>query len=103
MWTEKQPASHDRVPVAVVALVSRVVVLAWSAACAAIAPPYDSSNSLLWGAEPPTRGDAWVEAALGHTANWDGVYFTEVARVGYTAEHQHAFFPGLPVALNVLR
>ena len=88
--------------VAVVAAVSRAAVLVWAAACAALAPPSDTSNLLLR-PDLPTAADAWVERALGHTANWDGAYFAAVAARGYASEKELAFFPGLPACLAALR
>ena len=96
-------ASGGEISIAAFAVCTRVAVLAWSALCAHLAPPYDTSGGLLEIDYPRTALDAWVAALLSHTANWDGAYFTEVARVGYTAEKQHAFFPGLPVVLQALR
>ena len=85
-----------------VAVATRAAVLGWAAACAALAPPYDTSNDLLTDG-PLTAVDAWVERALGHTANWDGAYFARIAARGYTSEKELAFFPGLPACLAVLR
>jgi hypothetical protein len=92
--------------VASLAAGSRAAVLAFAAVAAWLAPPYDSSNALIsrpsLGA-PLSHGDELTEAALGHLANWDGAFFAYAARFGYTVELQHAFYPGLPLALAFLR
>ncbi|KNC46892.1 glycosyltransferase family 76 protein [Thecamonas trahens ATCC 50062] len=66
---------------------SRVVVAVVMAAAAACLPPFDASGS---------------RAALGHAANWDGIYYTAIADRGYVYEHEMAFFPGWPLLLRAV-
>lgn len=83
-------------------LIVRVVILIWSIAMGQIGLPYDTSLSI------PRRGDdesgaldsALLSLLLPLSA-WDGVYFTEIARGGYSAEKFFAFFPGFPAVLHV--
>ena len=85
---------------------SRATVILWAALCAYIASPYDSSNSILRDIDSDgtlTHLDNYVDRLVGHLGNWDGVYFIEIARVGYTTEKELVFFPGLPVCIAVMR
>ena len=44
---------------------------------------------------------AW--SALGQYSRWDAAYFLRIAQVGYEYEKNHAFQPGLPIAINMFR
>ena len=99
------PASSSRsrcVPTALVALASRVALLAFLLPLAG--PPYDSSFHLLPpGALQERRAlDSAVVRALAPLASWDGAYFLHLAAPwgGYAYEQFHAFFPALPAALS---
>ncbi|RLN87112.1 hypothetical protein BBJ28_00015807 [Nothophytophthora sp. Chile5] len=74
------------------AAASRVCVSLLALATASIVTPYDTSSHLLVGASP-----------LAAFANWDGVYFSTIARSGgYEYEHFHAFFPFYPLLTGLL-
>ena len=87
-------------PVALLALASRVALLAWAAAVAALLPAHDTSGdvTVLRPLRPPGALplDAPLARALGHMANWDGQWLTRVAARGYDAPQAYAFFPALP-------
>ncbi|KAG7399528.1 hypothetical protein PHYBOEH_008653 [Phytophthora boehmeriae] len=68
------------------AVASRVSVVLLALATSVVVTPYDTSSHLQAGA-----------FYLSSLANWDGVYFSHIARHGYDYEHFHAFFPMYPL------
>ena len=55
------------------------------------------------------RGGGWTRAlatracaASRATTSWDGEHFVALALDGYAFEHQHAFYPGLPIATRAV-
>ncbi|KAG6587249.1 glycosyltransferase family 76 protein [Phytophthora cinnamomi] len=68
------------------ACATRACVTLLALATAALVTPYDTSSHLQAGGSP-----------LAALSNWDGVYFSHIARSGYDFEHFHAFFPLYPL------
>ncbi|KAE8879388.1 hypothetical protein PF005_g7481 [Phytophthora fragariae] len=68
------------------AVATRACVMLVALATAAVVTPYDTSSHLQTGGSP-----------LAALSNWDGVYFSHIARSGYDFEHFHAFFPLYPL------
>lgn len=68
------------------AAATRACVTLLALATAAIVTPYDTSSHLQAGG-----------SSLAALSNWDGVYFSHIARSGYDFEHFHAFFPLYPL------
>lgn len=60
-------------------------------ATSAIVTPYDTSSHL-----------SATKVPLAGLSNWDGVYFSHIARRGYDFEHFHAFFPLYPLLVRWL-
>ncbi|KAJ8290179.1 hypothetical protein GJAV_G00009640 [Gymnothorax javanicus] len=50
--------------------------------------------------EEPRLLDGGVEALLGGLSRWDAEHFLFIAERGYVFEHNHAFFPLLPLSLR---
>lgn len=98
--------SSSPLPVALFALGTRLALLAWAAAAAALLPPYDTSGEAV---TAPARAvdtrpwDAPVLAATRHLGHWDGQYYAHLASAPYDELQFYAFFPGLPLALAATR
>ena len=75
--------------VAACAAGSRALVVSVNVACSWLFTAFDSRM----------RGSG-SRAPLQSLGNWDGEHFVGIARTGYTHEHSHAFFPGLPMAMR---
>lgn len=80
--------------VVVFAAASRAAVTLVALLTARLVTPYDTSTRLAAGGVGP------YAAAF---ANWDGVYFTQIATQGYDYEQVHAFFPLYPLLMRALR
>ncbi|KAF4655767.1 hypothetical protein FOZ61_007390 [Perkinsus olseni] len=82
--------------IALSAAASRVLCLSIGLLSARYLHPYDTSGNIYPGAQDGLG--RW----LSPLAYWDGVYFLRTAEIkGYGYEHTHAFFPGLPIAINL--
>ncbi|TYZ62763.1 hypothetical protein PybrP1_004162 [[Pythium] brassicae (nom. inval.)] len=75
------------------AAASRAAVTLIALLTARLVTPYDTSTRLAAGSAGP------YAAAF---ANWDGVYFTQIAARGYDYEQMHAFFPLYPLLMRAL-
>ena len=94
-------AMRARAAMLVVALVARGAL-----------PTYDASNDAprrARGDAGRARGGGWTRAlatracaASRATTSWDGEHFVALALDGYAFEHQHAFYPGLPIATRAV-
>jgi GPI mannosyltransferase 2 len=94
----------ESVQVFKVALGVRIVVVVCGALLAWLATPYDSGVILDKSSHgEPAAADALVGTVLGPFGNWDAVYFLHIAQYGYEYEMFHAFFPGVPGALVLVR
>jgi Gpi18-like mannosyltransferase len=94
--------------IAALAIATRIGVLSLALLSRKIIGPYDTSAPLSpldpSASHPRPAVDAFVQdVAFGGLANWDGVHFLHIAEAGYWYEHQHAFFPLLPIATRVVR
>ncbi len=94
---------------AVMAILSRVMTLLMSMSFTAVSNlPYDSSLEVLHfasGATCPESSEKCPEAsreAFGCMCHWDCLYFTHIARYGYTHEKFYAFFPLYPLCIRAL-
>ncbi|KAF4673422.1 hypothetical protein FOL47_010574 [Perkinsus chesapeaki] len=83
--------------IALAAICSRAVCLLVGLVSAECMHPYDTSGNIY------PAGHKNVGEWLSPLAYWDGVYFLRTADIeGYEYEHTHAFFPGLPILINVM-
>ena len=80
------------------ALISRVVMWILSIASNVLIRDYDTSCTVT----SISGADGIVENLFGQFARWDGVYFTRIAEFGYEYEQNHAFFPLLPLLINLI-
>jgi phosphatidylinositol glycan class V len=65
--------------------------------------PYDTSLPIpRQGDDESGALDSALLSLLLPLGAWDGVYFTEIARGGYSEEKFFAFFPGFPAVLRVV-
>lgn len=76
-------------------VISRLFLLLLSLASNYYVEPYDTSNRLLF-ASAGERSMPYLHGL----ANWDGVYFLDIAQNGYRYENNHAFFPGFPMLVR---
>lgn len=81
----------------VIAVLTRLVVLSVGIATFCLIPSWDTSQTLR------PSGEAGLAGGIRSFVNWDGEYFLHVSKHGYTNEKLHAFFPGLPVAIIVVK
>lgn len=99
------PELHGSLLVALLALVSRLALLAVGVVSDALFPDYDSSAELhteSCDAVSSTGDTGWFTSAVRSSVVWDSVYFERLARCGYEFEHFFAFFPGLPALMAKL-
>ena len=97
------PDMHGSLMVALMALASRLALLAVGIVSDALFPDYDSSAELhtdSCDAVSNTDHTAWFSSAVRSSVVWDSVYFERLARCGYEFEHFFAFFPGLPALMQ---
>lgn len=64
--------------------------------------PYITQTELFLGTNPPVSIlDEWIRRLLAPYCRWDSLYFITISTNGYEYEHQHAFFPLLPILMNL--
>ena len=94
------------------AVLSRGIVWLISTVAILFVRCYDTSTSISIdhtnyananGANGMKTFDSIAWSALGQYSRWDAAYFLRIAQVGYEYEKNHAFQPGLPIAINILR
>ncbi|KAI9227415.1 MAG: GPI mannosyltransferase 2 [Piptocephalis tieghemiana] len=82
----------------------RLVVLGILVVACQLGQDYDTSSSslLLSSSESPNKGalDWVIKPLVEPLLRWDAVYFVHIAQEGYVYEQEHAFFPGLPLAMR---
>lgn len=68
-----------------------------------IIPDYDTSTRVIEQTIPITSAfDGFIRYSLSCFSHWDAVYFTDIAlSKGYQFEQFHAFFPLLPILINI--
>ena len=69
-----------------------------------IIPDYDTSTRVIEQSIPITSAfDRFIRYLFSCFSHWDAVYFTDIALTkGYQFEQFHAFFPLLPILINIL-
>ncbi|KAJ8340809.1 hypothetical protein SKAU_G00331000 [Synaphobranchus kaupii] len=80
---------------------TRVLTLFLQAVFNALIPDHAADAFRPPRGEEPGPLDGGVEALLGGLARWDAEHFLFIAERGYLYEHNHAFFPLLPLSLRV--
>lgn len=99
-----------------IAFISRVAIILLASGVAhwVFERPYDSSALVHYEVpvtnqtheyhmrmhKPLGHMDAYIKKSLGIFANWDAIFFTHIAKEGYTHEQFHAFFPGYPLLVR---
>mmetsp|Transcript_44483 Transcript_44483/g.108661 ORF Transcript_44483/g.108661 Transcript_44483/m.108661 type:complete len:448 (-) Transcript_44483:142-1485(-) len=81
----------------------RAFLVALSLASHAVLGDYDSSTRLLYPAESPGGVCGLARGAAMAFDKWDSVHMMRAADEGYVNEHQHAFYPLLPLAARAMR
>lgn len=72
----------------------------WQAVFNALIPDHAADAFGPPRAEAPRLLDGGAELLLGGLSRWDAEHFLFIAERGYLYEHNHAFFPLLPLALR---
>jgi GPI mannosyltransferase 2 len=82
-------------------ILTRALIITWSLIVRAFISPYDKSSiyDQLY-LEVSSQVDLFLKQWFSQFANWDGVYFIEIARHGYRFEKFHAFFPLYPYLIS---
>ena len=85
-----------------IAVVSRLSLLALCLLTSSLFPAYDGSTPLFFTSSCTSAADRLVIGSLSPFLRWDALHLLTVARDGYELEKQHAFFPLFPHLVSAL-